>query len=37
LSLNEYLSQTNTSCVPKFCYQFVLLLPLILPGQERHC
>jgi hypothetical protein len=23
LSLDEHLSQTNTSCVPKFCYQSV--------------
>jgi hypothetical protein len=23
LSLDEQLTQTNTSCVPKFCYQYV--------------
>jgi hypothetical protein len=26
LSLDEHLSQTNTSCVPKFCYQSVYCL-----------
>jgi hypothetical protein len=28
LSLDEHLSQTNTSCVPKFCYQSVYCFPI---------
>jgi hypothetical protein len=34
LSLDEHLSQTNTSCVPKFCYQsvYVVFFGTSVPG-----
>jgi hypothetical protein len=36
LSLDERLLETNSSCVPKFCYQSVYLSYSILPCQDTH-
>jgi hypothetical protein len=36
LSLDEHLSQTNTSCVPKFCYQSVYCYHSVLPCHDTH-
>jgi hypothetical protein len=38
LLLDEHLSQTNTSCIPKFCYLFGVLLSYSeVPCQDMHC